>query len=453
MNPPSLPPPGSDEDPSVKLLSSGPPPPKQLASGEPPRRGRAWLFLVVLVVIATVAYFVWHKSGATANATTDPKAGKKGKGGEGGDGVSPVVGARARHGSIGVYYDGLGSVTPVYTVTVKSRVDGQLMSVRYKEGELVQKGDLLLEIDPRPYQAALDQAEGNLARDQALLANAKTDLARYQVLVPQKAVPEQTLATQRATVAQYEGIVKTDQGAVDAARVNLDYCRITAEITGLVGLRLVDPGNIVHASDTNGLVVITQMDPITVIFTLAEDHLPTVLQKMRAGQMLEVDAYDRENNKLLSKGTLSTVDNQIDQTTGTVRLRSTFDNKNYSLFPYQFVNARLLVENKTGVVLLNAAAIQRNTNATFVFLVQPDSTVVTRNIQVGTTDGNDAEITSGLAPGDVVVMTGADKLQDGSKVNVQIPGEKPPASGQEPGGKGSAGKSSSRAPQPGGKKK
>jgi multidrug efflux system membrane fusion protein len=356
------------------------------------------------------------------------------------------VGARARRGNIGVYDPGLGSVTPIYTDTIKSRVDGQLMSVRYTEGQIVQKGDPLFEIDPKPYAAALTQAEGQLARDQAMLANARIDQARYETLVPQKAVPEQMLATQKALVSQYEGTVKTDQGTVDAARVNLDYCHISAPITGLVGLRLVDPGNIVHASDTNGLVVITQMDPISVIFTLEEGLLPDVLRKMRAGVKLEVDAYDRTNTKKISQGTLTTIDNEIDQTTGTVRMRATFDNKDNSLFPSQFVNVKMLVQQKNGVVLLNTGAIQRNSNATYVYLVKPDSTVTVRNIQVGTSEGDDTEITSGLLAGDVAVMTGADKLQEGSKVNVQVLGEQPqakPAAGQTskpdvkgPGGKG-----------------
>jgi multidrug efflux system membrane fusion protein len=380
------------------------------------------LVVVVLLLAGAGALEYWNRTpSATASASSDAKVSQKGGGGD----TIPVVGARSRRGNIGVYDPGLGSVTPIYTDTIKSRVDGELMSVRYHEGEIVQKGDLLIEIDPRPYEAALTQAEGQLIRDQALLANARIDLTRYELLVPQKAVPEQMLATQRATVAQYEGIVKTDQGQVDAAKVNLVYCKITAPITGLVGLRLVDPGNIVHATDTNGLVVIAQMDPISVIFTLEEGLLPVVLQKMRAGQKLEVDAYDHDNNKKLSQGTLTTVDNEIDQTTGTVRLRATFDNKDNSLFPSQFVNVKMLVEQKNGVVLLTTAAIQRNSNATFVYLVQPDSTVTVRNIQVGTTEGDDAEVTSGLAPGNVVVVTGADKLQDGSKVNVQVLGEKP----------------------------
>jgi multidrug efflux system membrane fusion protein len=401
-------------------------------------KGR-WWFLILLLLAAAGAYEYWHRSdGATASATSEPRRSKKG--GSPGD-VVPVVAARARRGNIGVYDPGLGNVTPIYTDTIKSLVNGELMSVRYTEGQIVQKGDPLFEIDPRPYEAALTQAEGQLLRDQAVLANARIDLSRYELLVPLKAVPEQTLATQKAMVQQYEGIVKTDQGQVDAAKVNLVYCHITAPITGLLGLRLVDPGNIVHSTDTNGLVVITQMDPISVIFTLAEDLLPVVQGKMRAGQTLEVDAWDRDNKKKLAQGTLTTIDNEIDQTTGTVRMRATFDNKNFSLFPSQFVNVKMLVEQKSGVVLLTTAAIQRNSNATFVYLVQPDSTVAVRNIQVGTTEGDDAEIVSGLAPGDVAVMTGADKLQDGSKVAVQVLGEQPKseqgsAKEPRPGGKG-----------------
>jgi multidrug efflux system membrane fusion protein len=406
-------------------------------------KGRGWIVVLLLLLAGAGAYIYWRRSGgATASATSDAKAGKKGAGGAD---VTPVVGARARRGNIGVYDAGLGTVTPIYTDTIKSRVDGELMSVLYREGSVVNKGDPLFEIDPGPYEAALTQAEGQLARDQALLANARIDQARYELLVPQKAIPEQQLATQKATVNQYEGIVKTDQGAVAAARVNLNYCHISAHITGLVGLRLVDPGNIVHASDTNGLVVITQMDPISVIFPIEEGLLPAVLQKMRAGQTLEVDAYDADNKKKLAQGTLTTVDNEIDQTTATVRMRATFDNKDSALFPSQFVNIKMLVQQKNGVVLLTTAAIQRNSNATFVYLVQPDSTVTVRNIQVGTTEGDDSEITSGLAPADVVVMTGADKLQEGSKVNVQVlgeqakpqpPSQKGPAKAAKPGGKG-----------------
>lgn len=397
------------------------------ATDQPPSHSaRRGVFFLLLIALAVAGYFYWTKGGgSSASATTDPKVGKKG----GGGGI-PVVGARARRGDIGIYLPGTGNVTPIYTVTVKSRVDGQLMSVRYKEGDMVNKDDLLIEIDPRPYQAAVTQAEGNLARDQALLANAHTDLARYELLVPQKAVPEQMLATQRALVQQYEGVVKNDEGVLDAAKVNLVYCNITAPITGLVGLRLVDPGNIVHATDTNGMLVITQIDPISVIFTLAEDQLQSVLQKQRAGVKLEVDAWDRGLTKRLAQGTLTTIDNEIDQTTGTVRLRATFDNKDRELFPSQFVNAKLLLEEKHGVVLVNTAAVQRNSNVVFVWVVQPDSTASVRKVQEGIKEGDDEEIVSGLKPGEVVVLTGIDKLQEGSKVTVQIPGEKPGGKGK-----------------------
>jgi multidrug efflux system membrane fusion protein len=329
------------------------------------------------------------------------------------------VAAKARLGSIGLYFNGLGNVTPIYTVTVKSRVDGELMEVSYKEGDIVHQGDLLAQIDPRPFQVQLTQAEGQMAKDQAALENARIDLARYETLLKQNAIPEQQVATQRSTVIQDEAAIKSDQGQIDSAKLNLTYCRITAPITGRVGLRLVDPGNIVHASDTNGLVVITQIQPISILFTIAEDQLPQVLQRMRT-ETLPVDAYDRDMKQKLAQGTLITVDNQIDQTTGTVRLRANFNNEDGALFPNQFVNARLLVEERRGVVLLPSAAIQRSSNSTYVYLIRPDSTVTVRNIKEGITEGDQSEITSGLKAGDVVVLTGADKLQEGSKVNAQM---------------------------------
>jgi multidrug efflux system membrane fusion protein len=336
----------------------------------------------------------------------------------------PVVAASVRRGDIGVFITGLGAVTPIYTVTVKSRVDGQLMQVHYKEGDIVHQGDLLVEIDPRPYQVQLSQAEGQLIKDQALLDNARIDLARYQTLLTQNAIPEQQLATQKALVQQDEGAVRTDQAQIDSAKLNLVYCHITAPITGRVGLRLVDPGNIVHATDANGLLVITQIQPISVIFTIAEDQLPLVLQKMRAGERLRVDAYDREMKAKIAQGWVTTLDNQIDQTTGTVKIRATFDNQDNVLFPNQFINARLLVEEKHGVTLVHAAAVQRNSQTTYIFLVKPDSTVTVHPITIGITEGDDSEVTLGLAPGDVVVMTGVDKLQEGSKVRVQMYGER-----------------------------
>jgi multidrug efflux system membrane fusion protein len=334
-----------------------------------------------------------------------------------------VVAAKTRKGDIGVYYTGLGAVTPIYTVTIKSQISGYLMQVLYKEGQIVNKGDRLAEIDPRPYQVMLEQAQAGFARDQANLENAKVDLKRYQVLTPLKAVPEQQLATQEAMVKQDEGIVQTDQAQIDNAKLDLVYCHITAPITGRVGLRLVDPGNYVTANDATGLVVITQIQPISVIFTLPEDQLPAILTKMRAGAQLKVEADDRQGTKI-AQGWLATLDNQIDPTTGTVKLRANFDNQNGSLFPNQFVNVRLLVEEKQGVTLIPTAAVQRNTQTTYVFLVKPDSTVTVRTMTIGTTEGDDAEITSGLSPGDVVVMTGVDKLQEGSKVRMQMYGEK-----------------------------
>ena len=347
---------------------------------------------------------------------------------------------RAYRGNIGVYFTGLGAVTPIYTVTVKSRVDGQLFNIYYKEGDLVHQGDLLVQIDPRPYEAALTQAQGQLLRDKAALENARIDLARYQALVPQRAAPEQQLATQQATVSQDEGNVKFDEGAVAAAQTNLDYTKITAPITGLIGLRLVDPGNIVHAADTNGLLVITQIDPISVIFTVSEDQLPVVLARLRARQTLEVDAYSRDMTTKLAQGTLTTVDNQIDQSTGTIRIRATFDNKRNELFPNQFVNARLLVEQKRGVVILPTAAIQRTSDYTFVFLIQPDSTVTIRKVTAGATEGDNSEITSGLNAGDEVVLTGVDKLQEGSRVEATIAGQPaPPGNGQTAAGAGGKG--------------
>jgi membrane fusion protein, multidrug efflux system len=401
------------------------------APPSPPRTHRSklvWLLIPVLLAAAIWGYAYWSK----ADASVKPAAGGKKGDGKGAD-TFQVVATKARRGNIGVYFNGLGAVTPIYTVTVKSRVDGQLMEIHYREGDTVHQGDLLIQIDPRPFQVQLTEAEGQLAKDQAALANARIDLTRYQTLLTQNAIPEQQVATQKALVTQDEGMVKSDEGQVDSAKLNLVYCRITAPITGRIGLRLVDPGNIVHASDPNGLLVITQIEPISVLFTVAEDQLPVVLQKMRTAK-LQVDAYDRDMKQKLAQGTLTTVDNQIDQTTGTVRLRATFDNKDDSLFPNQFVNARLLVQEKRGVILLPSAAIQRSANATFVYLIQPDSTVTVRNITEGTTEGDVSEITSGLNDGDAVVMTGADKLEEGSKVNAQFPQDNSRNASQKRGG-------------------
>ena len=402
-------------------IEEGTTPPKPLQA-LPRRHSRArWLGVFVLVLVAAGAYFFWPKRAGPGSTTASSQVASRNARGAL---AIPVVAAKARKGDLGVYFTGLGAVTPIYTVTVKSRVDGQLMKVVYQEGDNVHQGDLLVEIDPRPFEVQLMQAEGQLTKDQAALDNARLDLTRYQTLVTQNAIPEQQLATQKTLVEQYQGAVKTDQAAIASAKLNLVYCHITAPITGRVGLRLVDPGNIVHASDQNGLLVITQVQPISVIFTIAEDQVPVVLRKMRSGQGLRVDVYDHDMKTNLAQGLLTTLDNQIDQTTGTLKLRATFSNPKNVLFPNQFVNARLLVEEKHDVTLVPSAVVQRNSQMTYVYVVKPDSSVTVRSVTVGTTEGDQSEITSGLSPGDVAVMTGVDRLQEGSKVRVQIYGEK-----------------------------
>jgi multidrug efflux system membrane fusion protein len=392
------------------------------SQGAPRTGGRTRWWLLALLLCCAAAWYYWSKNAPASNAANGgsvPAERKKGSG------AVPVVAVKARRGDIGVFITGLGSVTPLNTVTVKSRVDGQLMKVHYKEGDLVHEGDVLLEIDPRPYEVQLEQAEGQMARDQATLSNARVDLDRYTQLQAAKAIAEQQLATQRALVAQDEGVVKADQAAIDNAKLNLTYSRIAAPLTGRIGLRLVDPGNIVHAADANGLLVITQIDPISVIFTVAEDDLPVVLRKFAAGAHLGAEAYDRDNRVKIGTGTLSTVDNQIDPTTGSLRLRATFDNKKSLLFPNQFVNIRLLVEQKGGVTLVPTAVIQRNSRSTYVYAVTSDKSVTIRQIALGTTEGSETQVTSGVAPGDTLVMTGVDKLQEGTKVTVEMADDQP----------------------------
>jgi multidrug efflux system membrane fusion protein len=326
----------------------------------------------------------------------------------------------AQQGNIGVYINALGSVTPLSTVTIKSRVDGQLMSVNYREGQMVRRGDVLAEIDPRPFQALLTQALGQYERDKALLENAIIDLSRYQAAYSKNAIPKQQLDTQVALVHQDEGIVKNDQGQIDNARVQLAYCHITSPTSGRVGLRLVDPGNIVHASDTTGMLVITQVQPITVVFSVAEDYLPQIQQQLRRGQRLPVDAFDRAQQNKISSGSLLTFDNQIDTTTGTIKLKAIFPNMDQALFPNQFVNARLLVDMQRGVILIPTAAIQRNGQGAFVYVVQPNQTVAMQTVSVGTTDGNVTAV-EGVKAGDTIAIDGFDKLQGGVKVVVRKP--------------------------------
>jgi multidrug efflux system membrane fusion protein len=342
----------------------------------------------------------------------------------------PVSGVPARTGDLGVYISGLGTVTALNTVTVRSRVDGQLLRVQFREGQLIREGDLLAEIDPRPFQVQLMQAEGQKGKDEAMLANARVDLARYETLVKEDSIARQQLDTQAALVRQLEASVRSDQGTIESAKLNLVYCRITAPITGQTGLRLVDQGNIIHANDPNGLVVLTQLQPITVLFTVPADRLPQVLQQMRGSEAkLEVDAYDRDLKNKLATGTVLAVDNQIDSTTGTVKIKGLFSNEASTLYPNQFVNARLLVDTLKGATLIPAAAIQRSPQSTFVYAVKPDSTVDMRPVEVLLTEGDVSAIRKGVSPGEVVIIEGVDKLQPGTKVAVGAPGAPAPSPG------------------------
>ena len=427
------------------LKTAPPPRTAEIRTPPPPRKSKAgWIWLIIFVLAAAAAYYYWPKiqtilvSNGPATKTTG-----KGRGGRGGGGIPQVIAARATKGNVSVYVTGLGAVTPIYTVTVKSRVDGQLMEVHFKEGQIVHQGDPLVEIDPRPYQVQLEQGEGQLAHDEALLKNAHLDLDRYSVLYKQDAIPQQQLATQQALVTQYDGTIKIDQAAIDNAKLNLVYTHVIAPITGLVGLRLVDPGNIVHASDATGLVVITQLDPISVIFTVAEDQLPPVVEKLHSGQGLKVEAWDREWKTKLADGALTTVDNQIDQTTGTLKLRATFSNPSNKLYPSQFVNARLLLDTKRGVTVLPNAGVQRNSTGTYVWFVNDNRTVSVRPVTVGATEGDETEITSGVEPGDAVVTVGIDRLENGGRVDSQVAGEEG-AQSQKGGGPGSGGKGGQR---------
>ena len=370
---------------------------------------RRWLVLPVLALLALAAYAfaVTRRPGEEAKPRTAPPA--------------AVVAQPARQGDLPVTLEGIGSVTPLANVTVRSRVDGQLMQVHFQEGQLVQAGDLLAEIDPRPFQVQLEQAQGQLARDQALLANAQVDFARYKRLVADDSIPKQQLDTQVALVRQYEGVVKSDQAQVNNAQLQLTYSRITAPITGRLGLRLVDPGNMVHASDVGGLVVITQISPIAVVFTIPEDSLQPVLAKVRAGAELPVEAYDRANRNRLAAGTLLTVDNAVDPTTGTVRLKAQFANRDDALFPNQFVNARLLLDVHRGVTLIPTAAVQRGVEGPYVYVVTAEQTAEARPVTLGAVTGEETAITQGIAPGEVVVVDGAEALRPGRGVTLRPP--------------------------------
>lgn len=386
---------------------------RQSPAGGGSGRSRWWLWLIILAVVAYAGWRMFGRSGADTQAQT-PAAGR----GRAPLTEVPVRLATATQGDIGVYVSALGTVTPVNTVTVTSRVQGQIMQVFYREGQMVRKGDLLLEIDTRPYQAALNQAEGQLAHDQAQLNQARIDFERYKLAFARNAIAKQQVDDQEQAVKQFEGTVKNDEGAVENAKVNLVYCHITSPIDGRVGLRLVDSGNIVQANSSTALVVVTQLQPITVIFNVAEDFLGAIQGQLHRGKTLEVDVYDRAIEKQIAKGRLLTVDNQIDVSTGTVKLRAEFANSDSALFPNQFVNARLLVDTLHDVTLLPSSAIQRNSQGAYVYVIKPDQTATIRQIKEGTTDGNTTSV-QGVNAGETVATDGFDKLQDGVKVRAR----------------------------------
>ena len=389
----------------------------QRATGAPrKRRSKLW-WLVAVAVIAGIAWIIW----SAKNQPQKPTGGRQSMGGK----ALTVNIATARSGDINLYLYGLGTVTPLATVTVKPQVSGQLMRVLFREGQEVKAGDLLAEIDPRPFQVQLGQAQGQLARDQAQLETARLDLERYTTLFAQDSIAKQQVDQQASLVKQYEGAVKTDQATINSAKLQLVYSRVTAPVSGRVGLRQVDPGNVVSSSDATGIVVITQLKPINVLFSLPEDNLPSVLEQIHIGTKLPIDAYDRTQTKLLDSGSLLTVDNQIDATTGSVKLKANFYNKSESLFPNQFVNVRMLLSVKHGVTLVPSAAIQQGSSAvgSYVYLVQADSTVTVRKVKVGAVEGDNSEILNGLAVGEKVVIDGVDKLREGAAVT--LPKAKP----------------------------
>jgi multidrug efflux system membrane fusion protein len=377
------------------------------------------VLLFLLVAVLAGGFFLWR---STRKPPTTAAAGRGGRGNAAGDGNAnvrvPVVVAAVQRRDLPVYLDGLGSVDAFNTVTVKSRVDGELMEVDFKEGQEVRKGDQLAVIDSRPYQVALSSAQANLAKDQAQLNDAKLNVERYAQLVKEGIIPQQQYDTQNSLATQLGGSVQADQAQIDNAKLNITYSHITSPIDGRVGLRLVDAGNIVHASDPNGLLVITQMQPIVVIFTLPEDNLPAVNTRMRSGATLVVNALSRDNGVEVASGTLLTIDNQIDQTTGTFRLKAVFDNKDRNLWPNQFVNARLLIDVKKNATLIPAAAIQHGDQGTFVYRVNPtDNTAEVRPVTVGMTQDTTSVIDGGLSPNDLVVTDGQDRLRAGVRVD------------------------------------
>src|SRR5712691_2925341 len=416
-----------------------------------PSKSRLWPWILVLAAIVVGGWF--YRSSRNASQAADPPAAgaaNKSKGGpSAGSFVVPVIVATAQRGDLPVYFNGLGTVTAFNTVSVRSRVEGQLISVAFKEGQFVHEGDLLAQIDPRPFQVQLEQALGQLAKDQAQRRDAEVNLERFKLLFKEGVIPQQQLDTQAALVGQFDGAIASDQSQIDNAKLQLTYSRITAPISGRIGLRLVDVGNIVHATDATGLLVITQLQPISVIFSLPQDQLPDVNAKLRSGVQLVVDAYDRDDTAKIASGKLQTIDNQIDLTTGTYKLKSMFANTDNALFPNQFVNVHLLVDTKHNLTIIPTAAIQRGPQGTYIYAVAKDPTgkdtiAKIYPVTIAQTTGNSVGLSAGLNPGDMVVIDGQDKLQDGTKINPSA------ANGSNGAGRGSASPSPApSAPQKG----
>jgi membrane fusion protein, multidrug efflux system len=387
-----------------------------------PAKSRWWIWFLVLGVVAVGIWYYrggHSKTEAENSGANGPVAagGQRQNGAPGFNPIVPVVVATAQHGDVPIYFSGLGTVTAFNTVTVHSRVDGQLISVAFKEGQFVHQGDLLAQIDPRPFQVILEQAEGALAKDTAQRKDAEANFERFKLLYAEGVIPKQQMDTQQAQVGQFDGAIKTDQAMIDSAKLQLSFTHITAPISGRIGLRLVDAGNMVHASDAGGLLVITQLQPISVVFSLPQDQLPQVVAKLRAGGQLPVMAYDRDDTAKIASGTLASIDNQIDTSTGTYKLKATFANDNNILFPNQFVNVHLLVDTKRNLTVVPVTAIQRGPQGTYVYAVDHNNVAKIHTVTVAQSSNENAGLSSGLNPGDTVVIDGQDKLQDGSQVS------------------------------------
>ena len=392
------------------------------------QRRRRWFWLLGILLVVLTFYLIHRSTANSDNTKASTGKGRSGSGaqsgqgaatggagGRGDQGPAAITVGESKTGNINVYNDALGTVTPVYTVTVYSQVTGRVMAVYYKEGQIVHKGQPLVEIDPRPYEATLKQAEGTLKRDQGVLAEAQIDLARYQEAFARNAIARQQLEDQQQMVVQDQGTVVADQGTVDYDKVQLAYCHIVAPITGRVGLRLVDPGNTVFSGSGSTLVVITQLQPITVVFNVSEDSLPQIQQQLHGGRSLQVDAFDRSNDRQIDTGKLTSLDNEIDTTTGTVKFRATFNNQKNTLFPNQFVNARLLVKTLQNVVLVPSAAVQHNGTAAFVYVVKPNHTVGVQPI-TPLTSNEQVTAVQGVGPNTALATSGFDRLENGAQI-------------------------------------